>query len=73
MLEKVSIRTTPHYSNKLTDIITLGKDKNKKWDETGVVYKIKCKDCPYLYIGQTKRSLKKIESTNTKNVLIQTL
>ena len=58
MLEKVSIRTTPHYSNKLTDIITLGKDKNKKWDETGVVYKIKSKDYPYVYIGQTKRFLK---------------
>ena len=34
------------------------KDKRKTEDQAGVVYKLECKDCTAVYIGETGRQLK---------------
>ena len=44
--------------NNLNRFIKTGKDKIKKGELSNVVYQINCKDCDYLYVGQTKRKLK---------------
>jgi len=44
-------------SKKLNSIIRKGKDSLKDYQMTEVVYKINCKDCDQVYIGQTKRYL----------------
>ena len=48
--------------------LKLGKDKSDKWDQTGVVYKFTCKNCPATYIGETKRSLKTRINEHKKNI-----
>ena len=64
--------------NKYQVIPSINKDLNKfikkgkidfKHNKTVVVYKIKCKDCPQIYIGKTKRSLymRISEHQNTEN------
>ena len=35
----------------------IGKDKTEKWDFTGVVYKLTCKNCTTIYIGETKSAI----------------
>jgi len=42
---------------KLDTIILKGKDRLDTQRETEIVYKINCKDCDKVYIGQTKRHL----------------
>ena len=44
--------------NKLDTLIKNGKDSLKKEKNTGVVYKIDCKNCNKSYIGETKRQAK---------------
>lgn len=56
--KKFNIRTVPLINYKLNNIIKFGKDPTKKEDTTGVVYKITCKTCSSVYIGETKRALK---------------
>ena len=34
------------------------KDKISKENTKGIIYKVKCKDCSSIYIGQTARALK---------------
>ena len=46
-------------TDKLNSIIKLGKDKIDKFYVSNVVYKIKCSNCDFVYIGQTLRKLKK--------------
>ena len=43
--------------NKLNSIIILGKDKNVKYNNANVVYKINCNNCNASYVGQTSRRL----------------
>jgi len=42
---------------KLDSIIKRGKDKLEPKQNTGVVYRLDCKDCERVYIGQTKQHL----------------
>ncbi len=37
-------------------------------EQTNVIYKIPCKDCPWNYIGETGRSLKTRKSEHVRNV-----
>jgi len=39
----------------LCDLVSLGKDKTKPGDQTGVIYLEKCLDCPAVYCGMTLR------------------
>ena len=43
--------------NKLNSIIILGKDKNVKYNNANVVYKINCNNCNASYVAQTSRRL----------------
>jgi len=55
---------------KLDLLIKKGKDKLDIGQNTGVVYRIDCKDCDQVYIGQTKRHLEtrvKEHMNNIKN------
>ena len=45
--------------NKFNNLIKLGKDKLEKMETRDIVYKIKCKNCDYVYIGQSGRKLRK--------------
>ena len=56
ILYRYNINTVPKYTNTFSNIIKLGKDLTNKFEETGVVYKIPCNNCNYVYIDQTKRS-----------------
>ena len=42
----------------ISNILKKPKDKIEKEASRGVVYKIKCKDCDSVYVGQTSRALK---------------
>ena len=44
-------------NNKLNNIIVLGKDKNTKFNNSNVIYKINCDNCNASYVGQTCRRL----------------
>jgi len=55
---------------KLDTVIKKGKDRLDNRRKTEVVYKIECKDCDQVYIGQTKRHLEtriKEHRSNIKN------
>ena len=43
-------------TQKMDNIVKLGKDQNCKWNETGIIYKFNCGSCS-VYIGESKRSL----------------
>ena len=43
--------------NKLNNIIVLGKNKNIKFNNSNVIYKINCDNCNSWYVGQTCRRL----------------
>ena len=42
----------------LKSVIKLGKDSTNKWEQTNIVYKFNCKNCPVTYIGKSKRTLR---------------
>ena len=64
---KYNIRVIPNLNKRLRSIITRGKDKSKTLDQTNLVYKINCKQCPAVYIGETKRALKKRRGEHKRN------
>ena len=73
-LKKYSIATIPIVKKSMDSVIKLGKDKSDKWDQTGVVCKFSCNNCPVSYIGETKRFLKtRINEHRTKNKNIESV
>ena len=42
----------------LKSIIKLGKGSTNKWEQANIVYKFNCKNCPAIYIGESKRALR---------------
>ena len=48
----------PMVSFGFSNILKKPKDKIEKETSRGIVYKIKCKDCDCVYIGQTPHALK---------------
>ena len=67
MFKKYNIRTMPTLNKQLRFFITLGKDKLKTLDRTNVVYKFSCKQCAAVYVGQTKRALRKRKCEHKNN------
>ena len=53
----------------MSSVIKLGKDFTEKWQQNNIVYSFKCNNCPAIYIGEMKRSLKTRinEHRNNKN------
>ena len=43
--------------NTLRAMLVSPKDKTEKLNKSGVVYHVKCADCPASYVGETARSL----------------
>ena len=58
-----NIKVTHKPIRTITNILKKPKDKIKKEASRGIVYKIKCKDCDCVYVGQTSRELKTYERT----------
>ena len=56
-LHKLCITLVYKTINKFNCLIRLGKDKCKHTEKTNVIYKIDCKACDAMYVGQTSRSL----------------
>ena len=55
---KYNISTIPVVNKTLKSIIKLGKDSTNKWEQTNIVYKFNCKNCPKTYIGESNRALR---------------
>ena len=68
-LNKFNIIPIPKINKNLQTFVRLGKDKCKKMDKCGTVYKINCKNCDVCYIGESKRPLnvRISEHKNNKN------
>ena len=49
-------------------MIKRGKDSITKNEKSSVIYKIECKDCKKVYIGQTQRHLEKIIKEHKNNI-----
>ena len=71
IFKQYNITTIPTVNKSMNSVIKSGKDKSDKWDQTGVVYKFTCKNCPATYIGETKRSLKTRINEHKKNKNIE--
>ena len=67
LLKKYNIKIIPKMCRKLSNIVTLGKDKPPKEEITGVVYKFDCNKCPASYIGKQRE----LWGTESKNIVIQ--
>ena len=63
--------TIPVVNKTLKSLTKLGKDSTNKQEETNIVYKFNCKNCPETYIGESKRALRvRInEHKNTKKTV----
>ena len=57
-LRKHDIKVAHKTINKINDMFPRPKGKKDVTLNTGVVYKIQCKDCNFVYYGQTERSLR---------------
>jgi len=69
-LLKVGVKVLYTVPKKLNSLIKRGKDKIPKLNKTEVVYQIKCKNCDFSYIGQTKRHLNTRIKEHKNNIKI---
>ena len=67
-LSKFNILTVPKIGNKLNNVVIKAKDKIPTLEQTNVVYKINCKKCPKIYIGETKREVQCRMSDHQKDI-----
>lgn len=58
-VRKLGVSVHPRPINTIRGKLVRPKDKTNKLDNSGVIYKIDCEDCPETYIGETKRNLRK--------------
>ena len=58
VLRSFNIKVAHKPIRTMSNILKKPKDKIEKEATRGIVYKIKCKDCDCVYIGQTSRALK---------------
>ena len=57
-LRSFSIKVAHKPIRSISNILKKSKDKIGKEDNIGIVYKIRCKSCDSVYVGQTSRALK---------------
>ena len=62
----ISICFKPHQT--LHQILVAPKDKTKVEDQTAVVYRIPCRSCNKVYVGETKRSVGKRIKEHTAKI-----
>jgi hypothetical protein len=67
-LRKIGCQTISVNKQNLGKILVNNKDKISKLDRSGV-YKINCKDCPAVYIGQSGRNIKTRIKEHKKSIL----
>ena len=58
----------PHQT--LRQLLVAPKDKPREVDKSGVVYRVPCKECDRVYVGETKRTLgERLKEHSAKNCL----
>ena len=57
MLDKVNVRVRPKPCRILRQFLMKPKDTVPIEEQTGVVYRVMCKECPKTYVGQSGRTL----------------
>ena len=70
VLRSFNIKVAHKPIRTISNILKKPKDKIEKEATRGIVYKIKCKDCDCVYIGQTSRALKSRVKEHTKAIAI---
>lgn len=65
------IETVPKSHTKLDRVIKRGKDPLTKLETCHAVYKIKCKDCPATYVGESKRALAERIKEHKNNIKLE--
>ena len=68
ILKKYDIIPINSIINKFQYLIPLGKDRLDKFDNSNIVYRINCNNCPANYIGTSKRQLKKRRDEHIRDV-----
>ena len=68
VLRGFSIKVAHKPIRTISNILKKPKDKIENEASRGIVYKIKCKDCDCVYVGQTSRALKTRMKEHTKAI-----
>ena len=68
ILKKFQIHTISRIPFKMEGLITLGKDILNRLEKSGVIYKLICKRCKVIYVGQTGRLLNTRVEEHKKNL-----
>jgi len=68
VLRSFSIKVAHKPIRTISNILKKPKDKIGKEDNRGIVYKIRCKSCDSIYVGQTSRALKSRVKEHAKTI-----